>query len=190
MNMDDTRKRSKTPNLIASAIIVAVVIAICVAGALSNNTDQAIPERLKNGIPLYFFGAFAVAGLITLTNVVITTVRRVKYCTYAVQAVCIGLDSKESSDSDGGSNTVYSPIYEFEYNGEMRTIRNNTYTSASLAPNLGCVNTIHIDAETFSDYYISYPLRGQWVSMIIGVLFSVPSLVLLLAILAQGLGML
>ena len=189
MNMDDIRKRRNTPYVIAIVIIVVFVIAICLVGSLLNNTDQAISERLKNGFPLYFIGAFAAAGLITLVDVVITIIRRVKYCTCVTQAVCVDLDERESSDSDGGRSMVYSPIFEFEYNGEKRTIRNNLYTSRSLAPDIGCVETIHLDTETLSDYYISYPLRGLWVRMIIGVLFSVPSVALLLAFVAQGLGM-
>lgn len=185
-NGNNTVKRHTIPYV----IVAVLVVPLCIAGAVLNNTDQAIPERLKNGFPLYFFGAFAIAGLALVISAVSTIRYRTDRCTYVTDAVCIDLVHRLSTDSDGHSSTVYAPVYEFEYNGSPQTIRNNHYTSRNFAPAIGSRATLHIDIEEFSDYYIGRPSNGLVGSIVVGLVFSIPALALLFAILAQGLGML
>lgn len=183
---NNSRKR----NVIPGVIVGVFVAALCVAGALLNNTDQAIPERLKNGFPLYFFGAFAIAGLALVISAVSTIRYRADRCTYVTDAVCIDLVHRLSTDSDGHSSSVYAPVYEFECNGRTQTIRSNHYTSRNFAPSIGSRATLHIDTEEFSDYYIGKPSNGLVGSIVVGLVFSLPALALIFAFLAQGLGML
>lgn len=186
INGNNSQKRDVIP----SVIVAVFVVALCVAGALLNNTDQTIPERLKNGFPLYFFGAFAIAGLATMISAVSTIRYRKIYCTYVTDAVCVDLVHRLSTDSDGHSSSVYAPVYEFEYNGRPQTIRNNHYTSRNIAPAIGSRVTLHIDIEEFSDYYIGRPSNGLVGSIVVGLVFSIPALAILIGVLLQGLGML
>lgn len=171
-------------------IVAVLVVPLCIAGAVLNNTDQVIPERLKNGFPLYFFGAFAIVGLGMVTDAIATLIYRVKHCKYVTDAVCVGLESKVTSGSDGHRKTLYSPVYGFEYNGEEHTIRNHLYRGRSYVPEVGFRSTLNVDVDNFSDYYVGSPAKGLVARIIWGLIFSAPALAILIGVLLQGLGML
>ena len=179
------RKSSKnTLILIITIVICVAILALCIAGALLQERLQpeTTAEKLLNGIPLLFVGLFAMVGVAAITSAISTYLSRKEYCTFVTEAVCVRLDSHYSSDTDGHGSTVYSPIYEFTYNGEKQTIRNNHYTSLNLAPEVGSVEILHIDIDEHGphDYYIGNPLNGLLVFLITGLIFSVPALIILI----------
>lgn len=183
-------KKVKTAQIIATVIAALLVIGLCLAGALltKRGDTESIGSRLKNGFPLYFFGAFAIAGLSSIAKVIVRVVYRLKYCKYVTEAVCADLDCKYSHDSDsGGGSWVYTPVYEFEYNGKYYRVRNRSYSSKVFVADVGSMATIHVDLYDLDDYYIGNPLQGLISSVIVGLVFSVPALIILVLAVLSGL---
>jgi hypothetical protein len=148
------------------------------------------PREAQERIPVVLFGAFAIVGLGMVIDAIATLIYRVKHCRYVTDAVCVGLESKVTSGSDGPRKTLYSPVYEFEYNGEEHTIRNHLYRGRAYVPEVGFRSTLNIDVDNFSDYYVGYPAKGLVSHIIWGLIFSAPALAILIGVLLQGLGML
>ena len=158
-----------------------IILALCVIAALRQDRPT-IEDKILNGIPLLFVAAFAIAGVGCLAHVVYTYRFRKENCTYLTAAVCIDLDSRMHQDIDSSHcSTVYSPIYEFEYNGEKCTVKNNHYTSYNMAPKIGSVEVmhVHIDENGPKEYYIGNPLVDLIPVLIVGIIFSVPSMIIL-----------
>ena len=184
--------KQKTARIIANVIIILFIVGLCLAGALlmKRTETESIGSRLKNGFPLYFFGAFAAVGLCSIVKVILRVAYRIKHCTYVTEAMVAEHDCKYSSDNDGGGSWVYTPVYEFEYNGRNYRIRNDMYASKFLIAGVCTTAIIHVDIDELEDYYIGNPFQGLIVSIIVGLVFSVPALVILIAVLLQGLGLL
>ena len=181
-----SRKTGRDKIFIAITIVLSLaVIALCVIGALRQERSypETVLEKLYNGIPLLFVGVFAIAGIGCITLCISKYLSRKEYCTYVTEAVCVKLDRHYSSNVDGpGGSTVYSPIYEFDYNGVKHTIKSNHYTSMNLAPEVGSVEILHVDIDDDGphDYYIGNPLKGLIPFVVTGLVFSIPTIIILI----------
>lgn len=74
--------------------------------------------------------------------------RRKRFCKEEVEATCIDLKTRRNQRG----RTLYSPVYEFWYGGEMHTVSNESYTSFG-CPGIGETRTIWVDTEYFDEYY-------------------------------------
>ena len=184
-------KKMRTAKIVATVLIILFVIGLCLAGALlmKRTETETIGSRLKNGFPLYFFGAFAAVGLINIVKGILRVAYRIKHCRYVTEAMCVEHDCKYSSDNDGGGSWVYSPVYEFEYNGRNYRVRNYMYASKFLIADVCSTATIHVDMDELDDYYIGTPFQGLIVSFIVGLVFATPALFILIGVLLQGLNL-
>lgn len=173
---------------IAAVIIGIGVFALCMAGALLQHRsgNETIADKLKNGIPLLFFGAFAVTGLVLISNVVIRIGYRKKHCTYVTNAVCTELKWRHDSEKDNNS-VSYTPVYDFEYNGRNIRISNDVYTGRMFVPEIGSVDEIHVDIDELADYYVGNPSNGLKNKIVTGIIFSVPAMAILIISVLSGL---
>ena len=160
---------------ISTAILV---IGLCIIGVLRQDRPT-IGDKLINGVPLYFFGIFALVGLINLEHSLSGIVYRAKHCRYVTEGVCVG-SIKKYHPGKGSWNGyyTYAPVYEIEYEGTIIRIQSASYVSE--LPQIGAVDILHTDVRRADDLYINHILEGLVSPMIVGVIFSLPAMAILI----------
>lgn len=178
----------KKTKLAVDVVIWLAVFALCIVVVLLTKGPETgtLINRIVNGFPVYFIGAFAAVGLSTLVNAIITITYRKNRCSYVTEAVCV--DHKRTSNNTSDTfDWVYTPIYEFEYEGRTLNISNNDYAGRMFVTPVGSTDVIHVDIENMSDYYVGAPTRGQKNKLIVGLAFSIPSMAIIIYGLLAGL---
>lgn len=179
--MNPKAGKNKTIHRVISIICCVIIVGICIWSTFMNHSSRAValPDKLVNGIPLLFVGIFAMAGIYSLIDVFTSLAYRIKNCKYVTEAVCAELDAKYSEDSDSaGGSWVYTPVYEFKYNGQNYRVKNDAYVSKVFAPKEGTAATIHVDINDEhgpGDYYIGNPFQGITAKFIVGLVFTIPA---------------
>ena len=167
-----------------TVIFIILGIVLLVIGSLIKFGPDDLIEKIKNATPLYFFGAFALVGLYMIISTIMQFIYRIRHCTYETEAICVTLDYRRNTDSEGFSNPKYTAVYEFEYMGGTKRVSNNDYTSHHFCPQVGTTAMIHVDPESCKDYYIGNPMNGLVGRLIGGLIFGGASLsVIILALL-------
>jgi len=179
--MNPKAGKNKTVQRVISIICCLIIVGICIWSTFMNPNSRAesLTGKLVNGIPLLFVGIFAMAGIYSLIDVFTSLAYRIKHCKYVTEAVCAELDAKYSEDSDSASGSwVYTPVYEFKYNGQNYRVKNDAYVSKVFAPKEGTAATIHVDIDDEhdpGDYYIGNPFQGITAKFIVGLVFTIPA---------------
>lgn len=75
-----------------------------------------------------------------LTILICRTVHIWRNCTHAVNAACVDI----SSHVDEEGTTLYSPIWEYEFEGELLRVESDT-SSTVRVPKIGDTRTLYID---------------------------------------------
>lgn len=172
--------KNKTVQRVISIICCLIIVGICIWGSVMNPNSRAesLTGKLVNGIPMLFVGIFVMAGIYSLIDVFTSLAYRIKNCKYVTEAVCAELDAKFCEDSDSaGGGWLYTPVYEFKYNGQNYRVKNNTYVNKVFATKEGTTATIHVDIDDEhdpGDYYIGNPFQGITAQFIISLVFSIP----------------
>ena len=180
--MNPKAGKNRTVQRVISIICCVIIVGICIWATFMNHSSsaEALRDKLVNGIPLLFVGIFAMAGIYALIDVFTSLVYRIKNCKYVTEAVCAELDAKYSEDSDSASGSwVYTPVYEFKYNGQNYRVKNDAYVSKVFATKEGTTAMIHVDIDDEhepGDYYIGNPFQGITAKFIVGLVFTIPAM--------------
>lgn len=83
---------------------------------------------IEDIFPFLIAGIFALLGITFIIISIFITRAKKKRCTEIVYGTCVGLDSY-TSYSDGHHRTMYCPIYEIYYRGQIYRLMNNSHSS-------------------------------------------------------------
>ncbi len=78
--------------------------------------------------------------------------RKIKRCTKAIQAECVGFE-EEYSSSKMSRTILYAPIWKFYYNREFHTYCDNVFSNFAL-PQCGDTIELYINPKNLEDIYI------------------------------------
>ena len=89
-------------------------------------------DRSRDKPPQLVGTSFMVIGIILLSIAGYITYSNYQFAKHAIptKGRVAGFDSYESSDDDGGSTTMYSPVYEYTFNGARYTHPSSTGSSS------------------------------------------------------------
>ena len=141
------QNRKKLKGSVGTYMLFSCVGLAMMIGALVFRFSDGLRQTMSDN-PSMIIGPLCIAiGAIIIFSNVLTAIMNRKNCTVKVMAKCISLDASHSNKS-----TTYAPVYEYEYGGQMRTVRGNEYSNFG-NPKLGEVREIYIEPETHSCYY-------------------------------------
>ncbi|MEQ9591045.1 MAG: DUF3592 domain-containing protein [Cyclobacteriaceae bacterium] len=109
--------------------------------------------------------SFMVIGLILLAMAGYIARSNYQFAQHAIstKGIVVGFDSYDSSDDDGGSTTMYSPVYEYEFNGVKYTYLSTT-GSSSIDYDIGVEVEILVDPDHPTEVLVE-SFMEQWLAV-------------------------
>lgn len=129
-----------------------------------------LPEsRTKVNPPKLVGGIFLSVGLIMLvvTGWIYNRQQNFYQRAIPVQGTVISYDQYESSDDDGGSTTMYTPVFEYSYNGQTYT-HTGEVSSSSQDYDIGEPAEIMVDPDNPSDMMVDSFMERWFVVLLLG----------------------
>lgn len=120
-------------------------------------------------IPILIILAFIIAGFSMLFLPIINKKRLKKVCNVMVSAKLV--DYKYTYSDNG--NKLYSPIYEFEFNGKKHNVSNNMYSNIGVKPVDTIVNLM-INPNDPEEYIDNS--QSNIIVIVLGVIFLIVSI--------------
>ena len=142
-------KRFKRLSEISSLCIyggTAVGVCICVfakASFLFRGSHEPFDSLLSVILILVGIAAFYLNNKATM--------KRIKSCTLEVNGLIVGYDKSYSTDSDDHSSATYTPIFGYNYNGQIYTVKGTLYSSG--VPKVGEEVKLYVDPNLPTRYF-------------------------------------
>ena len=139
--------------------------------ALGNNTEPDI---------MLFIMFFMATGTVIIAGPIGGQNRKKKRCTESVLAECVDIRTKRGRTSKGGSITLFSAVYRYNYNGRSYENAENMY-SKTRTPMVGEQRMIFLDPDHPSFFY--EPKRDRKINfsiMIIGIMIVAISVAIII----------
>ena len=120
-------------------------------------------------IPILLILAFIIAGFSLLFLPIINKKRLKKVCNVMVSAKLV--DYKYTYSDNG--NKLYSPIYEFEFNGKKHNVSNNMYSNIGVKP-VDTILNLMINPNDPEEYMDNS--QSNIIVIVLGVIFLIVSI--------------
>ena len=126
-----------------------VIPALMIYAENSDNLDYEAIERFALNCVI---GAFALVGIGFIVIPPVIHNKKMKKFTISIEACCIDLDFRYSRSKHGRSIKLYAPIWQYDYNGNMYTYKENTYTNVNV-PQIREVRQLLLNPDEPSELY-------------------------------------
>ena len=172
--LNGTKRTKKAIHLFLSYFLIFIGLNLIVIPLSYYYGDKNIKENIINIIlPIIIIFTTFILGFILVLSHIITLIQAKTFD--KISANCINNKNYTSTntshnDNISHTNTLYSPIWQGYYNGELLEFESDTFTNL-YKPNIGDKEYIYInpkDPEIFLDKTM---LRGSLLTCIIGIFF-------------------
>ena len=160
----------KSAPILLFPTIGALMIVIPAMLLIAENSDMLeidFTERLAANCCVSVFVLVGI-GLTVLPSVIHKS--KMKKFTVPTEAVCINLDVHISRSRKGGKTITYAPTWEYDFNGNLYTFKESTYTNLSV-PKIGAVYHLLVNPNEPSEIY--RPVKSVRILLfVIGFMFA------------------
>lgn len=129
--------------------LMIIIPALMIYADNSDNLDPEAVERLAVNCAICGFTLVGI-GLIVIPPLIHN--KKMKIFTVSIEACCIDLDFRYSKSKHGGRTKLYAPVWEYDYNGNMYTYKENTYTNVNV-PQIREVRQLLLNPDEPSELY-------------------------------------
>lgn len=152
-------------------VVGALMIIIPALMLYAENSDALDSETVNKLAVNCFMCIFTLVGIGLIAVPPIMHKIKMNMYTMPIDAVCIDLDCRISRSKHGGRTVLYAPSWEYEYNGNMYTYKESTYTNLNV-PKVGAVYQMLMNPDEPGELY--RPSKSvRTLLLIIGLAFAV-----------------
>ena len=130
-------------------LLMIIIPALMFIAEDSDELESEFVERLAINC---FIGVFVLVGISLIVFPPVIHNLKMKVFTVSIEAVCIHLDRHISRTRKGRRTITYAPTWEYDYNGNLYTYKESTYTNLSV-PKVGAVYPLLINPDKPEELY-------------------------------------
>lgn len=165
------RMRKPFPVIVLLFPLVGVCLFVCGIWILVGGVHAL--ASMEQYAPYILIWIFPIAGAVMVVSAYWKSRHLKRVCTQEIQAKCIDIESKWSSNRTGrGGKKVYMPVYSIFYNGEEKLLRNYTYTNLNHFE-IGMYYYIKINPANPDEFLDDNNKKGNRLLLILGIAFIV-----------------
>ena len=151
-------------------VVGALMIIIPALLLIAENSDELESEFVERFAVNSFVSIFVLVGIALIVLPPIIHKHKMEVFTVTIEAVCIHLDHHISRTRKGRRTITYAPTWEYDYNGNMYTYKESTYTNLNV-PKVGAVYELLINPDEPEELY--RPIKSvRMLLLFMGLMFT------------------
>lgn len=158
--IERAKKKPGSPNLL-SVITALLLGCILTSLGLLLIFSYEFKEWFRSGWLILLSIVSLAAGIIIICASIAKYLKRKKHCNCTVDAVCV--DIKGTYDIQNQTK-YYTPVWEFELNGEKKRAINNFYPAGKVT--VGTHVTLHVDPDNVNNHYQNRLFDGGCIALL------------------------